>query len=120
VAGATRASKAVLRMLIAHGLAYPIATAWAFASVPAIVVLVASQVGLALDDQAVAHRVLLGVAWPALGSFVLAHAVGAVWAFDRNEPRGKRVFTVAMLLLAGIAVVPGGASWIWLMTRCET
>lgn len=112
-----RASKVVLRLFVAHGLAYPIATAWAFASVPAFVLSVASVVGTTLDDETVAHRVLLRVAWPAVGSFLLVHVFGALWGFDRNETRGRRTFVVSLAVLAGIAVVFGGASWIWLMTR---
>jgi hypothetical protein len=112
-----RASKAALRVLMAHGLAYPIAAAWAFASVPAFVVSVASEVGVTLDDETVAHRVLCRVAWPAVGSFVLAHVAGVVWAAHPDETRGRRIFVVSMVALAGVAVVLGGGSWIWLMTR---
>jgi hypothetical protein len=117
VSSPRRASKVALRLLMAHGLAYPIATAWAFASVPAFVIHVASAVGTTLDDHVVAHRVLLGVAWPAVGTFVLVHLAGALWAFDSDERRGRRIFTATMVLLVGVAAVLGGASWIWLMTR---
>jgi len=48
---AKRVSKVALRLLMAHGLAYPIATAWAFATVPAFVIAVASEVGITLDDE---------------------------------------------------------------------
>ncbi|HEX3343238.1 MAG TPA: hypothetical protein VHS09_01645 [Polyangiaceae bacterium] len=112
-----RASKVALRLFTAHGLAYPIATAWAFASVPVFVVAVASQVGITLDDETVAHRVLLRVAWPAIGAFVLVHLAGVLWAFDRDEARGRRAFVYSLLGLTGVAVLGGGASWIWLMTR---
>jgi hypothetical protein len=110
-------SRILLRLLIGHGLAYPIATAWAFGSVPALVIGIASQVGLTLDDQAVAHRVLVGVAWPAIGSFVLTHVAALVWGLDSDEQRGRRRFFVAMALLGVVPVVLGGASWVWLMTR---
>jgi hypothetical protein len=112
-----RASKVALRIFMAHGLAYPIATAWAFASVPMFVLNVASEVGITLDDETVAHRVLLRVAWPAIGSFVLVHLAGVYWAFDPDEARGRRVFRVALLGLTAIAVVGGGIWWAWLMTR---
>jgi ABC-type Fe3+ transport system permease subunit len=111
------ASKIALRIFASHGLAYPIATAWAFAAVPVLVVSVASRVGLTLDDEEVAHQVLVRVAWPALGVFALTHVVGLVWAFDRDEMRGRRVFLGAMLALFAIALLVGGSSWIWLMTR---
>ncbi|MGD0526024.1 MAG: hypothetical protein ABSE49_12815 [Polyangiaceae bacterium] len=111
------ASRVALRLFMAHGLAYPIATAWAFATVPLFVVAVASEVGLTLDDATVAHRVLLRVAWPAAVSFILVHLAGVLWAFDRNEPRGRRAFTLSLLALTAVPVVGGGVSWIWLMTR---
>jgi hypothetical protein len=114
---AKRVSKVALRLLMAHGLAYPIATAWAFATVPVFVIAVASEVGITLDDETVAHRVLLRVAWPAIGSFLLVHLAGVFWAFDRNETRGRRVLVVSLLVLAAVALVVGAASWAWLMTR---
>jgi len=114
---AKRASKAALRIFMAHGLAYPIATVWAFASVPVFVMNVAAEVGITLDDETVAHRVLLRVAWPTIASFVLVHLAGVLWAFDSNEDRGRRVFRVTLAGLFVIPVVVGGVSWIWLMTR---
>ena len=45
------------------------------------------------------------------------HVIGAVWAFDRDEARGKRAFLIALIALTALALVGGGASWIWLMTR---
>ena len=115
-----RRSQAILRILLAHGLAYPLATAWAFAAVPAFVVSVASGGDFTLDDATVAHvahAVLVRVAWVAGGVFVVAHVAGAIWAFHADEPRGRRVFLVTMVALFAVAVVLGGGSWIWLMTR---
>jgi len=112
-----RGGRVALRLFIAHGLAYPVAIAWAFATVPVFVVAVAAEVGLTLDDAAVAHRVLLRVAWPAVASFVLVHAAGAVWAFDRDAVRGRRSFVLATCALAGVAVVLGAVSWTWLMAQ---
>ncbi|HEY3818516.1 MAG TPA: hypothetical protein VGL81_15185 [Polyangiaceae bacterium] len=117
MAVAKRASKVALRLFMAHGLAYPVATAWAFASVPVFVVAVASQVGTTLDDETVAHRVLLRVAWPAIASFVLVHLAGVLWAVDRNEARGRRAFVLSLAGLTSVAVLGGGFSWVWLMTR---
>jgi ABC-type Fe3+ transport system permease subunit len=114
---AKRASKVALRIFIAHGLAYPIGAAWAFASVPLLVLNVASHVGTTLDDATVAHLVLLRVAWPAIGSFVLVHLAGVVWAFDPDEVRGRRMFRWALAALSAIAAVVGGVTWVWLMTR---
>jgi hypothetical protein len=112
-----RAGKAALRIFMAHGLAYPIATAWAFASVPVLVVNIASRVGLSLDDATIAHLVLLRVAWPTVGAFVLVHVAGVYWGVARDEARARRVFVVTLVGLAAVAVVGGGISWLCLMAR---
>jgi hypothetical protein len=78
---------------------------------------VTSQAGTTLDNQTVAHRVLCRVAWPALGSFVLAHAAGVAWAVHADPARGRRIFVATLVALASVATVLGGGSWIWLMTR---
>src|ERR1700679_464168 len=114
---AKRASKVALRLFAAHGLAYPVATAWAFASVPVFVVSVAAEVGTSLDDETVAHRVLLRVVWPTVITFVLVHVAGVVWAFDANEARGRRIFVLSLVVLGAVALLGGGLSWIWLMWR---
>jgi hypothetical protein len=113
----SQGSTAFLRLLAAHGLAYPVAIAWAFGSIPLMVIRVASVVGLTLDDQEIAHRVLLLVAWPSIGSFVLVHAAGAVWALAKDAARARRFFVATTAVLLGVPVVGGGASWIWLITR---
>jgi hypothetical protein len=115
--GAARRTDIAVRLLIAHGLAYPVAIAWAFGSIPLTVAALASAVGTTLDDDVVAHRVLLTVAWPAVASFVLVHASGAFWALSPDARRGRRVWVASMLVLGILPVVGGGASWIWLMGR---
>jgi hypothetical protein len=112
-----RVGTTALRIFTAHGLAYPIAAAWAFAAVPRFVVSVASEAGVTLDDATVVHRVLCRVAWPAVVSFVLAHAAGAVWALHPDPTRGRRIFVTSLVALAGMAALLGGGSWFWLMTR---
>lgn len=112
-----RARTVAYRILVAHLLAYPVATAWALGSIPVIVVGIAARAGILVDDQVIAHRVLLRVVWPALGSFVLVHLAGVVWALGRDERRARRTFVGAMALLGGVALVGGGASWVWLITR---
>jgi hypothetical protein len=107
----------VLRLLVAHALAYPVALAWAFGSVPLIVVLVASTTGTSLEDAEIAHRVLVRVAWPAVLSFAAVHAVGALWAWSADARRGWRVFVWTSGALLSVAVVAGGASWLWLMNK---
>ena len=109
--------RAAFRLLVSHLLAYPIAMAWAVASVPVIVVALASRYGTSLDDEVLVHRALGVVLWPAVGSFVCAHVLGVAWARAGDAPRGLRAFALRTSLLTGVAVVGGGASWIWLMTR---
>jgi hypothetical protein len=101
-------------MLLAHALASPIAMAWALASLPVIIVSIAST---RYEDAEIAREVLLYALWPSIGSFVLAHAVGAVWAWRRDEARGRRTFVLAMALLGGVPVFAGGALWGWLMLK---
>ncbi len=110
-------SRAVLRFFIAHGLSYPITTAWAFAAIPALVIGIASRVGTTLDDDVIAHKVLLGLAWPSGAAFLAVHVAGVVWGLERDDARGKRRFGIAMAVLAVVPIVLGGASWIYLMTR---
>ncbi len=117
MSGRSAPSAAILRLLIAHGVAYPVAIAWAFGSIPLIVVHVASNFGLTLDDKEIAHRVLLQVAWPSIGSFALVHAAGVAWAFARDAARMRRLFVATTAVLLGVPIVGGGASWIWLVTR---
>ena len=116
MAGARRGD-VVLRLLVAHALAYPVALAWAFGSVPLIVVSVAAVTGTSLEDGEIAHRVLLRVAWPAALSFAAVHAVGALWAWSPDARRGWRVFAWSSGLMLALAVVVGAASWIWLMSK---
>jgi len=106
-----------LRLFVAHGLAYPVAIAWAFGSIPLIVVRVASAVGLTLDDHEIAHRVLLLVAWPSIGSFVLEHVAGVAWAVGKDAARWRRLFVAVTAVLFGVPVVGGGVSWIWLVSQ---
>jgi hypothetical protein len=106
-----------LRLLIAHALAYPVALAWAFGSVPLIVVAVASASGTSLADAEIAHRVLVRVVWPAVLSFAAVHAAGATWAWSADARRGWRLFAWSSGALMAIAVVAGGVSWLWLMNK---
>jgi hypothetical protein len=114
---ARRGGDVVLRLLVAHALAYPVALAWAFGSVPLLVVSVASATGTSLADAEIAHRVLARVAWPAALSFAAVHVAGAVWAWSADAPRGRRVFAWSSGALMTVAVLFGGASWIWLMNK---
>jgi hypothetical protein len=117
VAQSTRAKTVFVRVFVAHLLAYPVATAWAFGSIPTMIVRIASRVGTSLDDADIAHRVLLAIAWPTGLAFLLAHLAGVVWGLDRDERRSRRVFIAAIAVLLGAPILGGGGSWIWLMTR---
>lgn len=112
-----RRGEVVLRLLVAHALAYPVALAWAFGSVPLIVMSVASATGTSLEDAEVAHRVLVRVAWPAALSFAAVHATGAAWAWAADARWGRRLFAWSSGVLLAVAVLVGGASWIWLMSK---
>lgn len=115
-AGKPRA-RVALRLLVAHGVAYPVAMAWALGSVPALIVGLTGQSASMLEARDITHRVLLAVTWPALAAFLATHAVGLSWALRQDDRRGRRTFVVAMVVLVAVPVVAGGASWIWLMTR---
>ena len=107
----------MLRLLVAHAVAYPVALAWAVGSVPLLVVSVAAATGTSVADAEIVHRVLVRVAWPAALSFVAVHAAGAAWAWSADARRGGRLFAVATGAIAAVAVVVGGASWLWLMSK---
>jgi hypothetical protein len=113
----SRSGAAALRLILAHALAYPVAVAWALGAIPLVVVHLAPRAGTTLDDETVAARVLVRVAWPAVGAFAAVHAMGCVWAFSRDEARGRRLFIGVTALLVLIAVSVGGGSWLWLMAR---
>jgi hypothetical protein len=105
------------RLLVAHGVAYPVAIAWAFGAVPVLILRIAARGGPLLDDATVGQRVVVHDAWPALGAFVAVHVLGAVWAFSRDATKGRKVFVVSTAALTAVAVVGGGASWLWLLSR---
>jgi hypothetical protein len=113
----SRGKVALVRLLVAHGIAYPVAIAWAFGSIPLMAVRVATSAGLPLDDKEIARRMLLLVAWPSIGSFVLEHGAGAVWALSANAARARRLFLAVTAVLLGVPILGGGISWIWLVTR---
>jgi hypothetical protein len=117
VPGGRPRGKFILRLFVAHGLAYPISFAWALGSMPAFIVWIVSKVGTTLDDAVVGRWVLMDVCVPAATAFLLAHGAGLWWGLDGDEARGRRRFLRTMALLGGVPVVFGGASWIWLMLR---
>jgi hypothetical protein len=117
VSAESRAKTVVVRVFIAHLIAYPIAFVWALGSIPLVIVGVVAAMGTSLDDAVIAHHVLLRLLWPVVPAALLAHLAGVVWGLDRNEKRGRRLFIVTMAVLGAVPVVVGGVSWIWLVTR---
>jgi hypothetical protein len=101
-------------MFIAHALAYPIAMAWALGSIPIIIVSIAS---VQSSDAEIARRVLAHALWPLSVAFGVAHAPGAVWAWSRDDARGRRFFLLAMVLLGAVPTLVGGALWGWLVLK---
>jgi hypothetical protein len=101
-------------MFIAHALAYPIALAWALASIPIIIFSIAS---VQYEDAEIARRVLAYTLWPSLLAFAAAHVPGAVWAWSRNDARGRRHFLSGMIVLGALPTVVGGVLWGWLMLQ---
>jgi hypothetical protein len=117
VSAASRAKTVAVRVFIAHLIAYPIVLAWALGSMPLVIVGVVAAFGTSLDESVIAHHVLVRLLWPVVPAALLAHAAGVVWGLDRDEKRGRRLFIVGMAVLAGVPVLGGGISWIWLVTR---
>jgi hypothetical protein len=117
VAQSTRAKTVFVRVFVGHLVAYPVAAAWAFGSVPALIAIIASRYGLTLEEKEIVHRVLWGLAVPVGVAALLEHLAGVVWGVDRNERRGKRIFIAATVVLLAVPILGGAASWIWLMTR---
>ena len=114
-----RARAAAPRLLIAHGLAYPVAFAWAIAAIPACIVSLPDAVVMGGSVDAVVQIVLRKLAWPAFGVFVVEHLAAIPWAraHASNAPRARRGFWIATGALFGVALVVGGASWLWLVRR---
>jgi hypothetical protein len=115
---AERRSERVLRIFIAHGLAYPIAVAWALGSIPLIIAAVASaQYRDGYGDPEIARHVLTYTLWPLCVAFGAAHVPGVVWAWSRDDVHGRRLFFGAMALLGGVPTLVGAALWGWLVLQ---
>jgi hypothetical protein len=104
------------RGLLAHLAAYPIAFAWAVASIPLAIHLFVRDVDALHDDlPAIGQLITRRVAWPAGAAFVLAHLFALPWAFGARPEARAPWIGIASLAVAG--VVFGAASWAWLLVR---
>lgn len=105
-----------LRLGIAHLLSYPIAFAWAVAAIPPFIVTLPQSFLVNEPVEAVVRVVLHRLAWPSLGIFVAQHLVVVPWAV-RGTDRARRFFWWSTGAIAAIAIVGGGAFWLWLVLR---
>jgi hypothetical protein len=105
-----------LRLGIAHLLAYPIAFAWAVASIPPFIVTLPPSFLVSAPVDGVVQVVLHRLAWPSIAVFVLEHVVVVPWAV-RGTDRARRFFFVSTAAITGIAILGGGAFWLWLVLR---
>jgi hypothetical protein len=130
VSWSERARRGAPRLLLAHALAYPMAFAWAIAAIPLAIVSVPDALIGDASVENVVQIVLRKLAWPALGVFVVEHLLAVPWARARepmtlaaDDPdrsrvtRARRAFWLTTGALFAIAIVGGGASWLWLVYR---
>jgi hypothetical protein len=115
--------RAVVPTVVAISVALPLAIVWAIALVPLGVRAIPDRV---IEQSTMAPEVvkMLGdrvVHWlltPCAVVFVVAHLVAVPWALAPVDHRKKarRLYWTAIGALTGLAVVLGGASWIWIVT----
>jgi hypothetical protein len=107
----------VERSMIGHVCAYPVAVAWAMASIPLAIHLFIREIDLLPDQQAVGQLVVRRVAWPAGAAFALVHLASLLWSFAADPARGFKRFIKVLAGIAAAGVLFGIASWTWLMLR---
>ncbi len=118
-----RLRRAVVPTLVAVSVALPLAIVWAIALMPlgvrAIPDRVIQESTLAPDVvKMLGDRVVRWLVTPCTVVFVVAHLVAVPWALAPADDRKKarRLYWTAIAALTGLAVVLGGASWIWIMS----
>jgi hypothetical protein len=110
-------TRRLLRCVLPHLAAYPIALLWAVASMPLTIHLFARELLAQHDDvQAFGMFVVRRVAWPASVAFVLPHFLAIPWVFGRNPGLWRRWTWVGIAALAALGLAVGGASWGWLLS----
>jgi len=106
------------RMAVAHVLGYPAAFVWACASIPLAIHLSFHEIDALHEDMdAIGHLVVHEVACPAGAACAAAHLAGLLWALAAEGPRGMRRFFYAFGAVAGLGVLFGAGSWLWLWLR---
>ena len=108
---------AVGRLLVAHFVAYPVGFVWAAASVPALVHLREEALFRIAEEADMAAFLTGKMFGPAGVGFALAHLVALPWAFAADDRRGLRRYLLGVGAVAGLALLVGGASWLWLLLR---
>jgi hypothetical protein len=101
----------------AHFIAYPVAFLWAVAAIPLTIHVSIQKLDALGDEQAAANFIVHRLVWPAGASFVVTHLFAVPWLLARDRRRGVRVFLTSVAIEAALAVVSGGASWLWLVLR---
>lgn len=114
---ARRAWVAVERLAVSHFAGYPIAFLWAVAAIPLTIHLSARILDQIGDLDQIGKFVVRRLAYPAGTAFVLAHATAIPWIVAKDPKAGLRRTLLALGGLAGIGIVVGAASWLWLVLR---
>lgn len=124
-----------LRLGIAHAIAYPVAIAWSVAAIPLCVISVPEKlladIPVDIDPWKFAHDfgagardagtaalrlILLRIIVAATVPFLLEHLLVLPWAV-RGSDRTRRFSWWSTAAITGIAILGGGASWLWLVLR---
>jgi hypothetical protein len=106
------------RYVLAHVVSYPLAFLWAVACIPLTIQLSLPDIdALNQDMPAVGQLVVRRLAWPAGFVFALPHLFAIPWAFGRDPARWRRRTWTGIAAVAGVGVLFGGGSWLWLFLR---
>jgi hypothetical protein len=100
-----------------HFISYPLAFLWAVAAIPLTIHVSVHRLDALGDDQAAANFIVHRLAWPAGASFLVTHLFAVPWILARDRRRGVRIFLTSVAIQAALAVLSGGASWLWLVLR---
>ncbi len=118
-----RVRRAVVPVVVAVSVALPLVIVWAIALVPlgvrAIPDRVIEQSTLATESvKALGDGVVRWLLTPCIVVFVVAHLVAVPWALAPPElrRRTRRLYWVSIAALTGLAIVLGGAAWIWIVS----
>lgn len=114
----TRLRQTIERLAVAHFVAYPIAFLWAVGAIPLTIHLSVHDLdALNGDELAIQKLIVRRLAWPAAAAFATAHVAVAPWLAIEDTKRGLRVFLILIACVAGMGLLAGGGSWLWLLMR---